>query len=111
MTQPERHPTLADDSLAARFVAAQAIAREAGLLGMRLLANPEKLDVQLKGPQDFVSAADRVLEKLIATRLKEAFPGDAFLGEESSQKVPSPTPAMLWVVDPIDGTANFVRGG
>jgi myo-inositol-1(or 4)-monophosphatase len=100
-----------DASLTARFAAAQAIAREAGLLGLRFLADPARLDVRLKGPQDFVSAADRALEELIARRLGEAFPNDAFLGEESAAGSPSPAGAqMLWVVDPIDGTANFVRG-
>jgi myo-inositol-1(or 4)-monophosphatase len=99
------------DPLAARFLAAQAIAREAGLLGMRLLANPEELDVQQKGHQDFVSAADRALETLIAERLKVAFPKDGFYGEETSGGSVAPLASMLWVVDPIDGTANFVRSG
>jgi myo-inositol-1(or 4)-monophosphatase len=99
------------DALKARFLAAQAVAREAGLLGKHFLASPESLEVSLKGPQDFVSAADRALEKLIAARFKEAFPEDAFLGEESSGEAPLADAAMRWVVDPIDGTANFVRNG
>jgi myo-inositol-1(or 4)-monophosphatase len=98
-------------SLNSRFLAAQAIAREAGLLALRYLDDPEKLDVQLKGPQDFVTAADRAVEALIARRLADAFPDDAFLGEESFAASSPSDAEMLWVVDPIDGTANFVRAG
>jgi myo-inositol-1(or 4)-monophosphatase len=56
-----------------------------------------------------VSRADRMVEELIATRLAAAFPGDAFLGEESAATVTGPLD-RAWVVDPIDGTHNFLRG-
>ena len=98
------------DALAGRLLAAQAIAREAGQLALRFLAAPETLDIKLKGPQDFVTAADRAVEALIAGRLAAAFPDDAFLGEESGGATAMPARTPLWVVDPIDGTANFARG-
>jgi myo-inositol-1(or 4)-monophosphatase len=100
---------LDEDALARRFLAAKAIAVEAGHLALRLLADPASLDVQLKGPQDFVTAADRAVEKLIAERLAAAFPEDAFLGEEFGSSAKRPEAAALWVVDPIDGTSNFAR--
>jgi myo-inositol-1(or 4)-monophosphatase len=63
----------------------------------------------MKGPQDFVSAADRAVEALIGQRLAAAFPKDALLGEESHGSTAPETDGALWVIDPIDGTANFVR--
>lgn len=93
-----------------RFLAAQAIAGEAGRLARRFLAEPDRLQVELKGPQDFVSAADRAVERLVARRLASAFPSDAVLGEEIHVDGAARAGDALWVVDPIDGTANFVQG-
>ena len=61
---------------------------------------------KLKGPQDYWTAADGEVEKLIVGRLSEAFPEDTFFGEEGGGSF-SPE---VWVIDPIDGTANFARG-
>jgi myo-inositol-1(or 4)-monophosphatase len=95
--------------LMSRYLAAQAIALEAGGLARRFLMDPKNLCVELKGPQDFVSAADRAVEDLIAARLSAAFPDDAMVGEEGHGAASDATGDALWVVDPIDGTANFVR--
>jgi myo-inositol-1(or 4)-monophosphatase len=97
-------------ALAARFQAAQAIAREAGELALRYRAAPDTLDIALKGPQDFVTEADRALERLIAERLRASFPGDAILGEEYGASRPLNEASVIWAVDPIDGTANFAAG-
>jgi myo-inositol-1(or 4)-monophosphatase len=97
-------------ALAARFQAAQAIAREAGRLALRYRAAPETLDVSLKGPQDFVTEADRALERLITGRLRAAFPGDAILGEEYGASGSLQDAPVIWAIDPIDGTANFAAG-
>jgi myo-inositol-1(or 4)-monophosphatase len=91
-----------------RLSAATSIAREAGSLARGYLADPDRLDVSLKGPQDFVTAADRAAERLIVTRLQAEFPQDSFLGEEG-QGHGAVDATALWVIDPIDGTANFVR--
>ena len=106
-TPPAQAPT--PPSLMARFMVAQAIAREAGQLALRYRAHAVDLNVELKGPQDFVSAADRALERLIAERVATSFPGDGFLGEESPPAIQTPT-APLWVVDAIDGTTNYIQG-
>ncbi len=97
-------------ALAARFQAAQAIAREAGQLALRYRAAPETLDIALKGPQDFVTEADRAVERLIGARLRAAFPGDAILGEEYGASGSLQDAPVIWAVDPIDGTANFAAG-
>jgi myo-inositol-1(or 4)-monophosphatase len=95
--------------LTSRYLAAQSVAWEAGRLALGYLADRSRLQVETKGPHDFVSAADRAVEAFIAQHLGAAFPTDAFLGEES-YGMPTPDRAgLLWVVDPIDGTANFVR--
>lgn len=78
----------------------------AGREARSFLAEPSRLAVGLKGHQDFISAADSAVERLLKERLIGAFPTDAFLGEETGGN----RGAHLWVVDPIDGTANFVRG-
>jgi len=92
------------DALAARLDLACRIAREAGA---RLLAfSRDRLDVSAKGAQDFVTAADRAVETMIREAVARAFPGDAVLGEEEGGAVAD----HLWVVDPIDGTINFIRG-
>ena len=59
--------------------------------------------------QDVVSVADRAVEDLMRARLSGAFPEDDLLGEEGGGAARRPG-AGLWVIDPIDGTANFLRG-
>jgi myo-inositol-1(or 4)-monophosphatase len=92
-----------------RYVTAQRVAREAGALALEHFRNRERLVVELKGPQDFVSRADREVEALIGAELSAAFPGDRFLGEETAAEFAGPID-RCWVVDPIDGTHNFLRG-
>jgi myo-inositol-1(or 4)-monophosphatase len=60
----------------------------------------------MKGPQDYLTESDALVEEHIRSRLEEEFPEDGFLGEEGGGAVAP----RLWVVDPIDGTANFARG-
>jgi myo-inositol-1(or 4)-monophosphatase len=91
----------------ARFLAACAIAREAGALARkRFRARPRELSIIFKGDQDYLSAVDAEVEQLIRGRLARQFPADSFFGEEGGGSFAG----NVWVVDPIDGTANFVRG-
>lgn len=92
-----------------RYAFAQAVARRAGALALEYWRNRERLTVELKGPQDFVSRADRDVEALIRRELGTAFPDDRFLGEETAAQFTGPID-RCWVVDPIDGTHNFLRG-
>lgn len=61
---------------------------------------------RMKGPQDFLTETDGAVEDHLRGEVGRAFPEDAFLGEESGGDPGD----HVWVVDPIDGTANFARG-
>ncbi len=89
-----------------RYLAACAVAREAGELARRRYQNRAEIGLKFKGPQDYLTAADGEVERLVVARLGEAFPDDTFFGEEGGGHF-SP---QVWVIDPIDGTANFARG-
>lgn len=90
-----------------RLLAAQAVAREAGALVHRRFRE-SSFTVGFKGPQDYLTEVDGETEDLIAARLHEAFPLDGFIGEETAGR-PVREGGAVWVVDPIDGTANFAR--
>jgi len=94
------------NELAARQRAAEAVARDAGQLARRYLDDPGALKVAFKGPQDVVTAADGAVERMIVAALGTAFPDDTFIGEEGGGAAGE----TCWVIDPIDGTANFARG-
>jgi myo-inositol-1(or 4)-monophosphatase len=85
------------------------LAQKAGDLAMRHFGHLEQDAISHKGPLDLVTEADRAVEALIISGLLEAFPQDGILGEEGG--LISGTSGRIWVIDPIDGTFNFVRGG
>src|ERR1700730_13412826 len=92
-------------TIEARLTTATAVIREAGALAGKYFARRTALTRETKGPQDFVSIADREVEALIRTRLAKAFPEDGFLREESG----AAAGRRCWVVDPIHGPNNFLR--
>jgi myo-inositol-1(or 4)-monophosphatase len=96
--------------LVARYDAALIVARTAGQMALAMLKDPASLGIEMKGPQDFVTAADRAVEGYVAQALKAAFPSDGFLGEETADLDHLVRADVLWVVDPIDGTSNFATG-
>jgi myo-inositol-1(or 4)-monophosphatase len=90
-----------------RLLAGCAIAQAAGALARRhFQARPATLQIAFKGDQDYVSATDAEVETLIRERLQDAFPHDSFFGEEGGGVFGGD----VWIVDPVDGTANFMRG-
>ena len=91
-----------------RLLAAEAVAREAGAMARRRFLD-QSFTVGFKGPQDYLTEVDGETEALIAERLLQVFPADGFIGEESKAR-PAGESGAAWVVDPIDGTANFARG-
>jgi myo-inositol-1(or 4)-monophosphatase len=95
-----------DHGLAQRFLAISGLAREAGALALRYFHDRASLGTTMKGAQDFLTVADGAVEALLRTRIAEAFPDDAVLGEEGGGAAAE----RLWIIDPIDGTANFARG-
>jgi myo-inositol-1(or 4)-monophosphatase len=97
---------MTDKGLDERYRAACAIAHEAGELIRALFQRREAGAFELKGAQDYLTEADGEVERLVAKRIVEAFPGDTVVGEEGGGRLSS----QLWLVDPIDGTANFARG-
>lgn len=84
------------------------IAREAGDLLLERFGRLTGAEIARKGPRDLVTAADRDAEALIARRLREAFPDHGLLAEEGSGTDHGDGP--VWVVDPLDGTTNFLHG-
>jgi myo-inositol-1(or 4)-monophosphatase len=83
--------------------------RKAGRNLVRDFGEVENLQVSLKGPGDFVSAADRKAEDILREELSRARPGFGFLMEESGETVGT-DPQNRWIVDPLDGTTNFLHG-
>ncbi|HMR30205.1 MAG TPA: inositol monophosphatase [Geminicoccaceae bacterium] len=86
----------------------QDIAREAGEIALRHFRRVSSLAVESKGPLDLVTAADRDVERFISEQLTRLFPEDGVFGEEGS--FVEGKSGRIWVIDPIDGTFNFVRG-
>ncbi|MDZ7806708.1 MAG: inositol monophosphatase family protein [Gracilimonas sp.] len=72
-------------------------------------AEESSFDVTLKGKNDLVTDADLASEKRIIEIIKETFPDDEILAEESEQKDVLPQ-GRIWIIDPIDGTTNFAHG-
>ena len=84
-------------------------ARKAGRRLARDFGEVENLQVSKKGPADFVSAADRRAEDIVFKELSEARPGYGFLMEERGA-VEGTDKSHRWIVDPLDGTTNFLHG-
>jgi myo-inositol-1(or 4)-monophosphatase len=85
---------------------ARDVAVEAGELAAGLRREGVEVQGTKSSPIDIVTAADRAAEDLIRGRLAAARPGDGFLGEESGAE--TGTSGITWVVDPIDGTVNYL---
>jgi myo-inositol-1(or 4)-monophosphatase len=86
---------------AAALKAGRGLKRDFGEVG--------NLQVSVKGPGDFVSAADRRAEKTIFEELAKARPGYGFIMEESG-RVEGSDKSHTWIIDPLDGTTNFLHG-
>jgi myo-inositol-1(or 4)-monophosphatase len=84
-------------------------ARTAAIRLKRDYGEVDQLQVSRKGPADFVTAADERTEKILRTELERARPDFGFLMEEGGE-VKGKDPAKRWIIDPIDGTTNFVHG-
>jgi myo-inositol-1(or 4)-monophosphatase len=86
-----------------------AVAREAGQLTLGYFKRFRELEIGIKGPADFVSEADLESEKLIRKYLFARYPDWSFTGEEFDP-VTGTDLEYRWLVDPIDGTTNFING-
>jgi myo-inositol-1(or 4)-monophosphatase len=96
-----QHSALLNVMIAAARKAARSLKRDFGEI--------EKLQVSLKGPANFVTAADRRAEEILRTELAKARPGYGFHGEEGGRHEGTDR-THTWIVDPLDGTTNFLHG-
>jgi myo-inositol-1(or 4)-monophosphatase len=95
------HSALLNVMIAAARKTARALKRDFGEV--------EQLQVSLKGPANYVSAADRRAEETLYNELAKARPGYGFLGEEGGKRE-GDDKTHTWIVDPLDGTSNFLHG-
>ena len=87
---------------------AEEITRSAGELAVSFFDSLGTLKIEDKGHQDFVSEADKAVETEVRRLIEASFPEDGIVGEEHAAK-PSQS-GYTWVIDPIDGTTNFISG-
>jgi myo-inositol-1(or 4)-monophosphatase len=95
------HPTLS--------IAVKA-ARRAGTVINRGARDLELLTVTSKGPKDFVSEVDREAERQVVETLLAAYPDHAILAEEGTAKGANADAENVWIIDPLDGTTNYLHG-
>jgi myo-inositol-1(or 4)-monophosphatase len=84
-------------------------AEKASKILIRDFGEVEKLQVSLKGPSDFVTNADKKVEKIIIEELSKSRKKYSIISEEAGEIVKSDT-ENVWIIDPIDGTTNFLHG-
>ena len=85
-------------------------ARKAGAIINRASLDLDQLRVTTKGHADFVTEVDRAAEQAIIETLSQAYPDHGFLGEESGAHRPAGAADFTWIIDPLDGTTNFIHG-
>lgn len=95
-----------DQFLATRRDKVRSIIREAGALALDYFKRRHELVISMKGHQDFLTEADGAVETFLRRKITNAFPNDQIVGEEQGGLGGN----TMWVIDPIDGTANFARG-
>ncbi|GAB1390298.1 MAG: inositol monophosphatase [Rubrivivax sp.] len=85
-------------------------ARAAGSIINRASLDLDALKVTSKGPNDFVSEVDRAAEQAVIEILLEAYPGHGILAEETGRTHGAKNSEFTWIIDPLDGTTNFLHG-
>lgn len=85
-------------------------ARRAGAIINRASNDLDKLTVERKSHNDFVSEVDRAAEQTIIDTIRESYPQHSILAEESGASVTSAESEYQWIIDPLDGTTNFLHG-
>jgi myo-inositol-1(or 4)-monophosphatase len=85
-------------------------ARLAGAIINRAALDLEVLKIGKKGPNDYVTEVDQAAENIIIQTLLEAYPGHGILAEESGREHGAKDSEYVWIIDPLDGTTNFLHG-
>src|SRR3954453_7789147 len=101
MSSPNLHPML--------NVAVKA-ARAAGAIINRAALDVEAVRISQKQVNDFVTEIDQASEAIIIQTLLEAYPGHGILAEESGSEHGAKDSEFVWIIDPLDGTTNFIHG-
>ncbi len=83
-------------------------ARAAGSIIVRGFENLDDLNTESKGPHDFVTRVDKDAERAIIDKIKQSYPDHSFVGEEGGIYEGDET--FKWIIDPLDGTTNFIKG-
>jgi myo-inositol-1(or 4)-monophosphatase len=89
-----------------RQYAVLGLVAEASVMALDYFNRRDSLGITMKGTQDWLTVADGAVEDFLRARLRTLFPHDAVIGEEGGGESADAT----WIIDPIDGTANFARG-
>lgn len=97
------------DTAGSDFAEELRVAREAAAEAAELLLRGRPADIREKTRADLVTEVDEAAERVILARIREHFPGDAIVAEETAAGA-SRGAGRTWVIDPLDGTANFVHG-
>ncbi len=84
-------------------------ARKAGEIIVRAVERMDRVRIDEKGRNDYVTEIDQAAEREIIHQLKKAYPTHSFLGEESGL-IEGSDPDYRWIIDPLDGTTNFIHG-
>jgi len=101
MSQPTLHPML--------NIAVKA-ARAAGAIINRASLDLDVLKINTKSPNDFVTEVDQAAEEAIIDTILTAYPGHGILAEESGRERGAKHSDYVWIIDPLDGTTNFIHG-
>jgi len=96
------------DPIGDRLARATNITVDAAAMALAMFHELDKLNIEPKGLQDWVSNADKSVEDKLRAALLEAFPDDGIIGEEHGNV--QGHSGFTWVIDPIDGTSNFING-
>lgn len=84
-----------------------ALVKETGAIITRALNEKQKLEISEKGVHDFVTQVDKQAEERLINGLSRILPGSGFLAEENTGNIPDRE--FMWIVDPLDGTTNFIH--
>lgn len=84
-------------------------AREASTALAQAYARPDRIKIYEKGPNDYVTDMDQQVEQTLIHHISKAYPGHSFHGEEGGYQEGTDKDT-LWIIDPIDGTRNFIMG-
>jgi myo-inositol-1(or 4)-monophosphatase len=85
-------------------------ARQAGSVINRASLDVDKVQVESKGVNDFVTEVDKHAEAVIVETILTAYPGHGILAEESGRSLGAKDSEFTWIIDPLDGTTNFIHG-